>query len=90
MCRHKCCAYVHGMLIVHLSDDPEHFELGLKIQAVAALGFAGSDSQAHHLIEKALGLYAQFVKSSLPGLAHRIHDAASCPENVKISGTFEF
>ena len=79
---HKSSHDIHRMVSIEFFQNLKHFDFGVKIQAVAAFSFTGSDAQAHHLIEKTFCLLIKLLKTCRSGLSDSVQNAASGSENV--------
>ena len=64
---HKGGHDVHGVAVVEVFDHLQGFQLMLSGQAVAALGLAGGDAKAHHLVQSPGGLLGQLFLGGLAG-----------------------
>ena len=77
------------LLSVQPADDPQLTQLGLAVEAVAALGLRGGHAEAQHLIQRRAGLVAELVLGGGAGGAHGGEDAAAAREDFEIAHAVE-
>ena len=81
---------IHRMILSQIAYDLQHLDLGFLIQTVSALGFAGGDADAQHLIEESLCLLVEFFLRGFSGFAYGVENAAAGAQDVQIICASQF
>ncbi|MNX64195.1 N-formimino-L-glutamate deiminase [compost metagenome] len=83
---HEGRHHVDGLVAVELVEHLELLELGVEVEAVAALGFNGGRAVGEHGRKVTLGLAVEGVEGGLAGLLDRRVDAAARRHDLGVGG----